>query len=176
MSDERRRANYERRIAAVVKISEQLLHQELLAVIKAAACEVTKIDALEDEVKQSAKEHHVHKDDINSPAKDKLEACVTSKETSVTFSGEKATIGDAIEQLNKLHSMVIDIQEQISGRNVIKGQRFAVKTEIYSVPVLLNSISSLDDNIGEMAEELNQATEKSNKGKVKREENIGVSI
>ena len=178
VSDERRRANYERRIAAVVNISECILHQELLAAIKAAACEVTKIDALEDEVKQSAKEHHVHKDDINSPAlaKDKLEACVTSKETSVTFSGEKATIGDAIEQLNKLHSMVIDIREQTSGRNVTKEQRFAVKTETYSVPVLLNSISALDDNIREMAEELNQATEKSNKGKVKREENIGAEM
>ena len=174
--DERRRANYERRIAAVVNISEHLLHQELLAAIKAAACEVTKIDTLEDEVKQSAKEHHVHKDDINSPAKDKLEACVTSKETSVTFGGEKATIEDAIEQLNKLHSMVIDIREQMSGRNATKGQRFAVKTEIYSVPVLLSSISVLDDNIREMAEELNQATEKSYKGKVKREENIGVEM
>ena len=101
---------------------------------------------------------------------------MTNKETSVTFSGEKATIGDAIEQLNKLHSMVIDIREQISGRNATKGQRFGVTTKINSVPVLLNRISALDDNIGEMAEELKQATEKSNKYKFKNDENIGTEM
>ena len=174
--DERRRANYERRIAAVVNISEHLLHQESLAATKAAAFEVTKIDSLEDKIKQSVKKHHVLKDDINSRAKDKSEACVTNKETSVTFSGEKATIGDAIEQLNKLHSMVIDIREQISGRNATKGQRFGVKTEINSVPVLLNSVSALDDIIGEMAEGLKQATEKSNKYKFKKDEHIGAEM
>ena len=101
---------------------------------------------------------------------------MTNKETSVTFSGEKATIGDAIEQLNKLHSMIIDIREQISGRNASKGQRFGVKTEINSVPVLLNSISALDDNIGEMAKESKQATEKSNKYKFKKDEHIGAEM
>ena len=171
-SDDRRRANYERRIAAVVNISEHLLHQELLAAVKAAACEVTEIGALEDEVKQGVQKHHVHKDDINSPAKDKIQAYVTNKDEGVIFSGEKATVRDAIEQLNKLHSVVISIREQLSGRNGTKAQRYAVKTDIVSVPVLLNSISALHDNIGEMAEELKQATGKSDKGKVKSDEHL----
>lgn len=171
-SVERRRAKYERRIAAVVNISEILLHQELLAALKAAACEVTETDALENEAKQSVQKHHIHKVDINSPAKDKIQAHVTNKDNGVTFSGEKSTIGDAIEQLNKLHSIVIDIRDELSGRNGTKGQRFAVKTESDSVPDLLNIISALHDNMGEMAEELKQATKKSNKGKVKSDEHL----
>ena len=174
MSDECRRANYERRIAAVVNISEHLLHQELLAAVKAAACEVTEIDALEDEVKQSVTKHHVHV--INSPTKDKIQAHVTNKEKGGTVSGEKATVEDAIEQLNKLRSVVTDIREQLSGRNGTKGQRFTVQTEMNSVPVLLNSISTRDDNIGKMAEELKQATEKSNKGSVKSDEHVGTEV
>ena len=170
VSDERRRANYERRIAAVVNISEHLVHQELLAAIKALECEVTEIDTMEDEVKQSVTKHHVQKDGLNSPKEDEIQGNVTDKVKGVTCSGEKATVRDAIEQLNKLHSMVTDIREQLSGRNASKGQRFALKTMLNSVPVLLNSIRTLDEYIGEMAEELKQATEKSNKGSVKSDE------
>ena len=170
VSDERRRANYERRIAAVVNISEHLVHQELLAAIKALECEVTEIDAMEDEVKQSVTKHHVQEDGLNSPKEDEIQRNVTDKVKGVTCSREKATVRDAIEQLNKLHSMVTDIREQLSGRNASKGQRFALKTMVNSVPVLMNSIRTLDEYIGEMAEELKQATEKSNKGSVKSDE------
>ena len=176
VSDEHRRANYERRIAAVVNISEYLLQQELMAAVKAAASEITSIDVLEDEVKQIVTKHRVQQDDIKRLTEDKIQAHVANKETSVTVSKEEATVGDAIEQLNKLDSMVTDIREQLSGRNGTKRQRFAVKTEMKSVPVLLNSINTLDYNIGEMAEELKQATEKSNKGSVKSDEHVGMEI
>ena len=176
VSDECKRANYERKIPAVVNISEYLLQQEFLAAVKAAASEITELDVLEDEVKRSVTRHHVHQDDMRRPTEDKIQAHVANKEASVTVSKEEATVGDAIELLNKLHSMVTDIRGQLSGRNGTKGQKFAVKTEMNSVAVLLNSINMLDYNIGEMAEELKQAAEKSNKGSIKIDEHVGMEM
>ena len=176
MSDERRRAQYERTVAAVVNISEYLLHQELLAAVKARTCEVTERDALEDEVKASVTKDPEHKDDTNSPTEEKMKAYEPNKGKGITVSREKETVGDAIKKLNKLHSKVTDIREQLSGGNGPRGERFSVKTEIDSATVLLNCIRTLDDNIGEMAEEFKQANEKSNEASVKSDEQVAAEM
>ena len=81
--------------------------------------------------------------DANVLTEGKMKTDVINQVKGVTHNGEKATVAYAIEELNKLHSKVTDIREQLSRDTGTKGQRFVVKTEIGSVPVLLNSIRRL---------------------------------
>ena len=178
MSEERWRTQYERSIAAVVNISEHVLHEELLGAFETVICNVNKEDILDREqidlcASSPRKKISSRNNDLNTQTND---TDVTEKETDVIDQGERATIADAIEELNKLHSKVASIREHLSGRTGTKVQRFSAKVEVDLVPVLLDSIRMLGGNIDDLDEGFKYVTEDSNKALRNREEDAEMEI
>ena len=178
MSEEQWRTQYERSIAAVVNISEHVLHEDLLGAFETVICNVNKEDILDREqidlcASSPRKRISSRNNDLNTQTND---TDVTEKETDIIDQGERATIADAIEELNKLHSKVASIREHVSGRRGTKVQRFSAKIEVDLVPVLLDSIRMLGGNIDDLDEGFKYATEDSKKASRNREENVEMEI